>query len=291
MERLLPKIFPGRDSRRGKRGFTLIEIITASAISLIIIAALLGVTQSILSNFQQIRGGAVREGDAGVALDMLIHDLEALTVSTAPSTVSLQAIPEPVQPPAPPVPLGDIEEDNAVWLTFLTAPVDTDDHQGAARMVSYRLAFRAPPGRDSEQYALYRSLVSAQDTFDALVAGTDFNAYWAANDPVADGNYLVGNMVGLEIRFLRNDTDAWTTSDEGIEIREGVAYVDENNDGTFDPATERVAGGFRSAEVTMTVLDPQGAQFLETGAITLDEAILRFGRTYVRQTAIWPEVN
>jgi len=274
------------------RGFTLIEIITASAISLVIIAALLGVTQSILSNFRDIRGGAVREGDAGVALDMLIHDLEALTVSTAADTQSLQVVPEPVPPPLS-EPIGDIKDDDAVWLTFLTSPVDEEpgNHQGAARMVSYRLAFRAPPGRSSEQYTLYRALVSAQDTFDALVAGTDFNAYWEGNNSVTDGNYLVGNIVGLEIRFLRNDTDAWTMSDQGIEIREGVAYVDVNNDGTFDPATERVAGGFRSAEVTMTAMDPQGAQILETGAITLDEAILRYGRTYVRQTAIWPEVN
>lgn len=288
MKSFIHPIIKGRRVRRN--GFTLLEILTATAISLIIITALLGITQMILANFQKIRGNTVMEGDAVVALDMLINDLEALVVTSAPNSQSLQVTPETS---------GGA---TGVWLTFLTAAIDKepDDYQGAVRAVSYRLAFQDAivQGGPDNRYALYRAVADARDTFDNAIGVADLQGdYWtsATPSPTAIENYLVGDIVRFEVRFayeeLQNPADPpdpntnpvvvkWTNDTQSVEIGAEGAKIN----GTLVP------GGFLTCEVNLTSLDPQGSKILRTNAITLDQAIQRFGKSYVRNTAIFWEL-
>jgi prepilin-type N-terminal cleavage/methylation domain-containing protein len=286
---------PAHQRKRHKRnGFTLLEILTASAISLIIITALLGITQTILQNFQSIRAGAQMEGDAVVALDMMVNDLEALVVSPAPNSQSLMVSDDS----------SSLSGATGVWLTFVTAAIDTDpEFQGAARAVSYRLALQDPLGSGGDaRYALYRAVATARDTFDNALGVEDQQAdYWSGGgadtpNPTDVANYLVGDIVRFEIRFSYREAEdstqpadpstnptvtKWTTSDQAVEIgADGVSV-----DGSIKP------GGFQSVEIALTSLDAQGARILQVGGITLDNAIERFGRSYVRYPAIFTEVN
>ncbi len=280
--------------RRRKRAFSLIELITASAISIILIGAVLGITQTILDNFQQMRGGVLREGDAGVALDMMINDLEALVIQKDPGKESLQVMEDPKNADE-----GTAADGYRPWLVLLTRAVDSDpdddDYIGTVRTVSYRLIYKDPlgagTGTPTPIYALYRTVANSEDTFNEALGVDDLmtefwtNASSNAPDTTDVRNYLVGNVVRFEIRFQRADDGKWTTSDEPVRIGATGAYVDSGGDG-FD-AADRVKGGFLAAEVDLVVLSPEGAKIFQTGSIPIETAIQGYGRNYVRKTAVF----
>jgi hypothetical protein len=99
----------------------------------------------------------------------------------------------------------------------------------------------------------------------------------APTAPTAIGNFLAENVVAFSARFLRADNGLWTSPKDEIRIGRDGATVNGSE----------VPGGFRRAEVTVTVLSPEGAQRVKDGGLTLSEAIARYGRTSVRQTAFF----
>jgi len=276
---------------RSAGGFTLIEIMTASTISLVIITALLGVTQMVLSNFRDIRGGSLREADAGVALDMMVRDLESLVVSSAPDGQNLMVTAE------------SVEEGRSVWLTFLGAPVDDDPaFPGAMRAISYRLDFKntlTGASDSNSTYALYRVNADAETTFVEAVGVSNLqDDFWSSRNTTDVVDYLVGNVVGFEIRFQRADNQEWTTeADLPIDITANGARINVTDPADPDSGT-KVPGGFTGAEVTLTALDPQGAKLVASNAVDLYDSggdfnteVLRFKRTYVQKTVVLPQIN
>jgi prepilin-type N-terminal cleavage/methylation domain-containing protein len=257
-------------------GFTLIEIMTSTAISLILVAGILGITQTILDNFRDIRGSTLREGDAEVALAVMIGDLEALVYCDVPGSQSLKLLPE------------DVAEASSGWLLLLSRASDRDSQGrlGTTRTVSYRLAYKDPLGNGGGApiYALYRSIVDSDDTFEDAIGVPDLlDDYWqhsgsGAPDPTSAASFLAGNIVRVEITFLRADNEEWTTIDQNVEIHENGVLVD---------AVE-VVGGMRSVKISLTSLNLEGAKILQSGAITLESAIERFGRCFVRQVSVMP---
>ncbi len=274
-----------RQSKRRCDAFTLVELLTATSVSILLIAALLLVTQTFLSNYQNIRGGTLSEGDAGVALDMMIHDLEALAVTAVEGSQSLLVEADPRDQDE-----GSADDEDRQWLTLLSTAIDTepDGYQGTMRAVSYRLAYKDPLGAASgadPKYALYRTVAGAEDTFNNAVGVADLiDDYWeeGGTDTTAVTNYLVGNIVRFEIRFQytdpADDQIKWTTSTQTVTLGENGAFVD----GT------RIPDGFLAAEISLTSLDSQGATLLQSGGISMDDAIQRFSRSYVRKTALFP---
>lgn len=66
-----------RFSRRWRsRGFTLVELIVATAITMVLATMLIGVTSGILSAWNRSRGGLTSSNQAKLALDQLATDLE-----------------------------------------------------------------------------------------------------------------------------------------------------------------------------------------------------------------------
>ncbi len=278
--------FNGRH-KRGSGGFTLVELLTATGVSILIIALLLTVTQTFLSNYRTIRGGTLAEGDAGVALDMIIRDLEAISITSVPDSQSLQVDPDPGDADS-----GTAADEDRQWLTLISTAVDTepDGYQGTMRAISYRLAYKDPLGvTDGEpEYALYRAVADAEDTFNNAVGVEDLiDDYWTAGgtdtpNTTAEANYLVGNVVKFEVRFLyvdpADDTEKWTTSDQLVKLGAKGAFVGDTP----------IPTGFLATEVTLTALDTEGAKLLQTGGLSMDDAIQRFGRSYVRKAALFP---
>jgi hypothetical protein len=89
--------------------------------------------------------------------------------------------------------------------------------------------------------------------------------------------YLAGNVAEFQVRFKRADNGNWTKTDDDVRIgRDGVTV-----NGT------RVAGGLVGCEVSLTVLTADGALRLMEGAMPLQDAIRRYGKTSVRQVAFF----
>ena len=268
---------PLPNSHRSHHGFTLVELLVATTVSIMLIGLMLGVTQGLLGSYQDIRNRIIKQGDASLAIDQIILDLEGMVVPNAPNTEALKSTPETVNGTP------------TTWLTFLTTATDEDptDHTGATRGVSYRLAHQnAIDGSDtSPSYILMRSLSSAKQAFEHLMGNQDHqNNYWddlpetpepAPKDPIAPGCFLAGNLVEFEIRFQKSLDDTWTLPTDEVRI---------SNSGIFVNGT-RLDDGFHAVEVTMTTISPSDAELLSNGAIDRQTAIRRSGQSVIRQTA------
>ncbi len=263
--------------------FTIVELLVATAVSLLLIGILLSVTSNVMSSYKRAEGEFIRQGDVAFALDQIVQDLEGIVTPNVIGAEGLRSTPEEVGP----------EEAASHWLTFLSTATDSDNSSpvtfsGATRAISYRLAYQNPidGGSSDASYAIYRSIATAQHTFDNAIDKADLQAeYWTSLaavpapsplPPTDLDNFLAGNVVRFDVRFLRGDTNEWTSSDENIRLGRDGATVN----GVL------VEGGFKRAEVAITVLTPAGMERLRSG-LSLGEAITKFGHTSVRQTAFF----
>ena len=267
---------------RHSSAFTLLELLVAATVSMLLVCLLLMATRAISANYTHTQANITRQGDAAFALDQLIQDLEGYVVPNFAQGEALKVTPETVGAAT-----------NAIWLTLLSTATDADtstpvDFTGATRAISYRMAFQNTiatnsPGTDPS-FALYRSISSAKSTFTNVTSNTTNMQvqYWpTAPTATTDiGNFLAENVVGLSVRFLYLDSsgaEKWTSPGDQIRIGRDGSTVN----GITIPAS------FLRAEATITVLSPEGAQRVKDGVLSLKEAVARYGKTSVRQTAFF----
>lgn len=260
------------------RAFTLVELMVATTVSVLLLGILLSVTQSMLDTYQDVRNRVVKQGDASIAIDQLILDLEGLVIPNAPNTEALKSSPELINEQAP-----------STWLTFLTTATDDDptDHTGATRGVSYRLTHQnAIDGTDERPvYILMRSLSSAKQAFEHLMDNTNHQTtYWnnlpespapPPREPTEPGAFLAANVIEFKVSFQFASSGDWTLPSDTVRI---------GNDGIFVNG-QRIDGGFEAVEVTLTTISTDDADLLKVGAIDHSTAKRRSGQSVVRQTA------
>lgn len=159
-------------SRAVKHGFTLIEILVATAIMALLVLVVLGITTNVLTSWTRASGQLSSNLEARVALDFLAQDLEAAIIRRDGNQwmfIANQAG------------TGNFTNfTNAVGLYFFS-PVpdrprrDSNDNiiHGDVCGISYRL-FRQNPFNPastttSQTYGLYRAVVPADATFFAML--------------------------------------------------------------------------------------------------------------------------
>lgn len=273
---------PKSSSRFQRSAFTLLELLVASTVSVLLVGLLLMATQGVSTNYTRTQANLTRQGDIAFALDQIVQDIEGYVVPKFSRGEALRITPETVG-----------ETTNAAWFTVLSTATDKDnsdtDFTGATRAISYRLARQNTIDGSSTApaYAIYRSIASAQHTF-SNVSSTITNMqtqYWGAIPsspaptppaPTAIGNFLSENVVGFTVRFLKND-GTWTLPGDEVRIGRDGSTVNGNT----------IPGGFKRAEVSMTVISAEGAQRLNDGAFSFDDVVTRYGQTSVRQTAFF----
>ena len=266
-------------------GFTLIELLVAAAVSMLLVVTLLTAAQGITTNYSRTQAAVTRMGDASMAIDQIVQDLEGMVVPNFAQGEGLSVRP-------------DSENANSSWLTLLTTATDTDNSfdtnaprfTGAKRAVSYRVALQNPidSAKSADKtYALYRSISSARHTFENVRPGiTNLQSqYWnsvapnpspAPLPPINKDAFFAENIVGFRVRFeyLDGTNSVWTLPTDTVRIgRDG---------GTINGAS--VPGDFRRAEVTVTSISPEGAKRLQ-GGWNIDQVLERFGRSTVRETS------
>lgn len=157
---------------------------------------------------------------------------------------------------------------------------------GQPAIVLYRLglydADTLEPGASpaNPTYALYRSVIPAQTSFDAFAMTGDLSAPSSpqlfSGLPVQD-DLLVNNIVDFRVVFYAAGATAPLNMSGGT-----LGSFRLNGSGSTPAASARPV----TAEITITVLSEEGARLVQGGTLNLTEAKRRHGYTQVRRVVL-----
>ncbi len=168
-----------------KRGFTLMELMVAMAITTIIVTVLVSITSIALDTWNRSRSELRASRQAKSMIDTMARDFEALVTRRGNTNEWLSAITESGTIG------GKLESTNACKLIFFTATTDryngelagkdqiignADDPPGDVSCVAYGLEYKDPigsAGSGFETFVLNRLLVNPDETFNKLLGKTN----------------------------------------------------------------------------------------------------------------------
>lgn len=288
----------GRSFNRGQRpqGFTLVELLVASAITLVIAGMLLTLVVNLLDGWNRTQGRLTAEGQAQRVFDQLAQDLHGATyrddgqtwlaatvqpetgasgvwlAGTKPSAASLDPAAEA---------LANARFGVAgVWLRLFTTRQGADPRTGdpaTTVAVAYQLIRRPPTAAGSAcAYLFYRAEVSPGETF---TTGDDITApayLTPAETEGAAGNIarpalaqvMANNVIDFGVRFYGGASDPMTPG-RSLALLWPKSPGDVEYRVTGSPAEQRPA----VADVMVRILTEEGTRriaALEAGQIPGD---------------------
>lgn len=192
------------------RGFTLMELMVAMAITTIIVTVLVTITSIATDTWNRSRAElrAMRQGKA--MIESIARDLESLVVRKGNEFEWLAAeVPSSLP--------GDrLKSSNASELYFFTAATDryegkigsTADQGGDVSCVAYQLAYRDPvdsgsTGNNFETFVLNRLLVNPDETFTDLLGQSNLKSAFSSyqSDIEEPQNFVCENVYQFTIVF------------------------------------------------------------------------------------------
>ena len=215
--------------RSGRRGaFTLVELITAMAITAILVVVIMQLTNQGIGLWKAIREDTSTASSARMALQTISRDLESIQLRGSGKNVqwlyaevdsAIRGVPKglsipksarmiffacvPDRNPA----VGSSSSLRSNYRNLLAANPDT---QGEVSAVSYRLKFRDHilnlPSRNGDTssfplFALYRQVVSPRNTYDNILGTNNLQSSYSQYEPAEDKNFLCENIVEMNIIF------------------------------------------------------------------------------------------
>lgn len=286
---------------QSKRGFTILELLIASAVSIILLGLFLTVSTNILDAWGSSRDSLSSNAKARIILDTLSSDLESAILKDdrgvwlactllETTTNSGRWESSPTQKPSGSESLRiDLEDPQLTandyrfgvagsWIRFFASPIDASESGdgGDINAIAYQLIRRKPHSRSSDldvSYQLYRSVVRGDHTLDEVIEdeGYFIDAFDGASyegqageviTPRNDSSLLARDVVDFGIAFYGTDaTDR---------IRPLYPLPSAATDYRI-PQDGRPT----SAEIFVRILDEEGAKQLnayERGLIPTDDA-------------------
>ncbi len=230
--------------RQFRCGFTLVELITAMAITSILVVVIMQLTNQGISLWKAIREDTSTASAARVALQTISRDLESIQLRGSGKDMqwlyaevdsSIRGVPKGLSIPKsarliffactpdrnPAVGDGSAQRNN--YRNLLAADPDT---QGDVSAVSYRLKFRDHilnlPSRagDTESFplfSLYRQVVSPRNTYDNILGSNSLENSYSQYEPGEDKNFLCENIIEMNIIFnVEYTSEGGGSSDQPI---------------------------------------------------------------------------
>jgi type II secretory pathway pseudopilin PulG len=301
-----------------RQGFTILELLVASAVSIILLGLFLTVSTNILDAWSSSRDSLSSNAKARIVLDTLATDLESailrsdqgvwlacdLLESTATSGRWESSSPQkPTGGQSLQIDFKDLTlsaEDyrfgvSGSWICFFASPADAaqSGNSGDINAVAYQLIRRKPHSRSSdadESYNLYRSVVPADHTLDEVVedGGYYIDAFDGASyegqageiiAPRNDSSLLARDVVDFGIAFYTLDGSG----------RNRASYPSSSGQKYFRVPRDGLP---TSAEIFVRILEEEGAKRLnafERGLIPTEDpdfwwnTVIEFSSVYTRR--------
>lgn len=194
-------------SSKLRRGFTILELMVAMAITTVIVTVLVGVTSVALDTWSRSRAEVRASRQAKSMVDTMAHDLEALVSRRGNSSEWLYAktTDQPVGP-------NSVKSSNAIDLIFFTAATDrydgqingTSDKGGDVSCVSYNLEYQDPVvGKDTNYstFALYRLLVNPDETYKNILGKPNLKSAFGSLKVSDVKNFVCENIYQFTVIF------------------------------------------------------------------------------------------
>jgi prepilin-type N-terminal cleavage/methylation domain-containing protein len=271
-----------------KRGFTLMELMVAMAITTIIVTVLVSITSIALDTWNRSRAELRASRQAKSMVDSMARDFEALVTRRGNTNEWLSAISAQTPP-------GDrLVSTSASKLIFFTAATDryngevgnvTNNKGGDVSCVAYELEYKDPIDGNSgkfDTFILNRKLVNPNEAFEKLLGKDNLETAFATvsgnlNDPT---NFVCENIFQFTVTFqvqVAQTVGGTTTlvnvpvtvgksSSEKIakEFRITGAGVLAEISGSAVTPEQLKAGRVTAVEISLTVISDFGVDQLRT---------------------------
>lgn len=286
-----------------RRGFTLVELITAMAITAILVIVIMQLTKQSVDLWKTMQEDAATSTSSGLALQTLSRDLESMQMRTgnhdyqwlfAEVDSAMKGMPRSLRIPKsarcvffvcsqdrnPAV--GAKSSARNSYRDTLANNVDT---QGDVSAVSYRLMFRDQvlnlPNRAGDMhifplFSLYRQVITPRETYDFLLGHENLDAVYKRYESNEEKHFLCENIVELSLIFNLEYADESTTT-KGDQVTYQTVTVPILSSAAKDGeqrfrlwGDRALAGGAElrnarivSAAISMTVLTEEGVALIE----------------------------
>lgn len=265
---------------RPAQGFTLIEILVASAVMALLVGLVITITSQVLNVWNRSGGRLSANQEARIALEFLTQDLETAIFRNNESQW-MRTRKRRLE-----TPIGNVP--NTVDLRFFSTTLNRpmletngDRIPGDISAISYELDFVDPvTGGDSSvfrQFVLFRRTARPDDTFRIHMAPGDQgdlsdNDIWGVRKGDGEDNdFLVGNVIEFKVEFfLQGESEPipFPDTDPMIPI---PYFIWGGSDPTHGPGTLETRPVDR-ARITLRVLSSEGANIIS--------GILQSGRSF-----------
>jgi prepilin-type N-terminal cleavage/methylation domain-containing protein len=251
---------------KGKKAFSLIELMVAVAIAMILALIIGQMMSSVLKVWTREKGLLRKNMDARSVMDLMVSDLESIVIrqkvmvsnSSANSAEWLHKENDVSQQD------GYLSSPSA-WLMFLAAPVDKDSSlNGDVNALSYRLGYMDPISSSGsvKMMGLFRAKRTTTDTFANVLGINNFLPYWSGGGIETQGknDFLIANIVDFQVSFQAINPDGSTVQiPPSATVRLGDTLGDANNNPlpNVDPNAK-----LQSIDVILTLISEEDAQHL-----------------------------
>jgi len=274
-----------------KKGFTLLELMVAMAITTIIVTILVTITSISLDAWNRSRAEIRAARQAKTMVDTMARDFEAIVTRRGNAFEWLNAKAS--------LPEGDpkLQSSNAAEVYFFTSATDRylgdiggpKDLGGDVSCVGYNLEYKDPiqgAGGDFQTFVLNRKLVDPKETFEVLLGQTDLPDKFP-NGIEDNTNFVCENVYQFSLTFnvevlksvgtpakMTTFVVPLTISDGSIKtfkiLGTGIVYTGTANTITGANLTqpEISAGRITSVEVSLTVISDFGVDQLRKRTFT-----------------------
>lgn len=222
-------------TRRLSRAFTLVELLTAMAVTAILVVLIMQLTSQSVQLWKSTREDTSTAAVARNALQTMCRDLESTQLRSGRN--KYQWISAEVDGPMKGLPKG-LNIPRSARLIFFTCTPDRNpairaegsgrssyrselasnpDTQGDISAVSYRLLFRdqvlnLTPGKNSDHtmfpvFALYRNVVSPRETFERLLGQENLPTVYTTYESEEERHFLCDNIIDMSLIFHLEYTD------------------------------------------------------------------------------------
>ncbi len=226
-----------------RRGFTLVELMTAMAITAVLVLVIGQLTQQSIDLWKAVREDVAAASSSRIALQTMAHDLESFQLRAGGNKFQwlaawadddVQGVPQGLKVPrsarcvffaCAPDRNPSVSSSRALRGNYRAARAHNMDTQGDVNAISYRLMYRDQvlnlPGSSTGEadiyplFSLYRTVIPPRESYERLLGKEDLSMAYGAFTQEEEKNFLCENVLEMTLIFTVQYVDGEADAESG----------------------------------------------------------------------------